>query len=282
MTAVPPLSGLSAALEGIEGLFCDIWGVLHNGEAAWPGAVAALQRARAQGLRVVLVSNAPVPAGTVAERLAALGVPGTAYDGIVTSGDLTRAGLERDHPGAKIVHIGAPRDMPLLDGLDIHRVGDDDGALVVCTGLHDDTRETPEDYDARLKALAARGLPMLCANPDLVVERGERLIFCAGALARRYEEHGGTVTQLGKPHKAIYDAALQALGTAPGATLALGDSAMTDLAGAAEHGLQALFVTGGIHAGLFGAPEAPDPGKVAAFLTEKKLKPRGFLARLVW
>jgi len=234
-------------------LLCDIWGVVHNGMEAHPKAAYALLRFRDQGGTVALITNAPRPAASVEAQLASFGITRASYDVVVTSGDVTRdlvgvSGLDR------IFHLGPDRDLALFKGLDVNRVTLDQAQAILCTGLIDDDVESPEDYRKLLGDLAQRNLPMYCANPDRVVQRGEDLVYCAGALADVYEQLGGDVIIAGKPHSPIYQQALNAIalvrGSDPdkGDILAIGDGIVTDVHGAASFGLDALFITGGIHA----------------------------------
>ena len=247
----------------------DVWGVLHNGVRAYREAGHALSQARRNGAAVVLITNSPRPREGVAPQLASLGVPPEAFDAIITSGDVTRAliaaGPER------VFHLGPRRDLPLFDGTGASVVGEEDAEAVVCTGLFDDETETPADYAAMLSRFRDRNLPMIVANPDIVVERGERLIWCAGALARDYRAIGGETRVAGKPHAPIYRAALaeaeRALGRTPLAPLAIGDGMPTDVRGALDYGLPLLFIAGGIHQSEYGGVEA-DPDRLAAFLAE--------------
>ena len=287
--AVPPaLGGLSAIAARYDVVLCDVWGVVHNGIMAFPGAVDALVRMRARGARVVLITNAPRPASSIARQLDGLKVPHEAYDAIVSSGDLTRAALEA-RPGAQVFHIGPPRDIATFTGLDVVQVGQDAAEIAVCTGLFDDETETPADYTDRLAALKARAVPMLCANPDIVVARGNTLIYCAGAIAHAYEGMGGEVVYFGKPYPAIYDAAL-ALAAAAGAgsvprerVLAIGDALHTDMAGAARTGIDGLFIADGIHAEELGALDGAEPDSAALTrLFTGHAHPLGVMARLAW
>lgn len=170
---------LGEITDGFDVILSDVWGVLHNGVSAFPHAAVALHEARKAGKTVVLITNSPRPAPGVIAQLRVLGVPDEAYDRIITSGDVTR-GLIAEGP-KKVFLLGPERDMPLLEGLDVERVGEAEAQSVVCTGFFDDETETPEDYTEMLKGFIARKVPMICANPDLVVERGERIIPCAGA-----------------------------------------------------------------------------------------------------
>lgn len=283
------LPGLSAISPAYKGILCDVWGVIHNGVTVNPGAYEALSRFRSeQGGKVVLITNAPRPSGPVHTQLADLGLARDAYDTIVTSGDVTRQRL-LDKGVSKIIHLGPDRDHSLYEGTGIELVEDPaEAGMIVCTGLVDDTTETPEDYHPRLKELKAHGLAMICANPDIVVERGNSLIWCAGALARDYAAFGGEVTILGKPFAPIYESAiteLNALLEAPAdkrEILAIGDGLPTDIKGAVAQDLDVLFITAGIHAADFGATEAPDEAKIIARLEAEGLRARAAMARLAW
>ncbi len=233
-------------------VLCDVWGVLHNGVDAYPEAGEALSAARATGKVVVLITNSPRPWPGVKSQLRLLGVPDEAYDAIVTSGDVTRA-LIAEGP-KKLFLIGPDRDMPLLEGLDVTRVGAAEAEGIVCTGLFDDETETPEDYTEMLGAFVRRGVPMICANPDLMVERGARVIPCAGALAALYGAMGGEIRIAGKPHAPIYAASLAAARALrgdvdPARVIAIGDGMPTDVRGALDQGLDLLYISGGVHAG---------------------------------
>lgn len=277
-------AGLRDLAGGHSLLVCDIWGVVHNGVAAFPAAGDALVRYRAGGGRVVMVSNAPRPNQSVAAQLDALGLPRDAWDRIVTSGDLSRLRIAA-RPGAGLHHLGPPRDLPLFEGLDAPRVAIAEAAYVVCTGLDDDERETAEDYRERLSALAARGLPMICANPDLVVDRGGRLIPCAGALAALYTQLGGSVEHTGKPGRAIYEATLTVaaeLGWAGGNVLAVGDAFATDIRGASAMGWSTLMIARGIHAHELCGPDGLDPDRIAEASLRHGVVPDHAMEHLVW
>jgi HAD superfamily hydrolase (TIGR01459 family) len=276
------VAGLKELAANYDALLCDVWGVLHNGVAAFAPAVEALQRFRSDSGRVVLITNAPRPHGPIRRQLRELGVPDDAYDAVVTSGDVTRAVIA-ERPGAKVLHIGADRDASFYEGLDLSLVEEAEAELVSCTGLFDDTAETPEDYRPLFERLERRGLVMVCANPDLVVERGDTLVYCAGALAALYKEMGGEVVLVGKPHAPIYVAARRLAAELGGSRLlAIGDGLPTDIRGACDNGLDALFVTAGIHAADFGPEDDPDPALVAARLRAEGLSAVAFLPRLAW
>ena len=230
----------------------DIWGVMHNGRRAFPRAVAATRDFRKQGGIVILLSNSPRPSPSVQEQLRYLGVPDDAYDATVTSGDLTRHELGK-HQGATVYHLGPERDLPIFHGIDVKRGRQEEAELVVCSGLFDDETETPDNYLGPLRALAARKLPMICANPDHLVDRGDRLVYCAGALASLYERLGGPVLYAGKPYAPIYLLALETIKELSGRdvkrseVLVIGDGVNTDIAGAASVGIDSVFVASGLH-----------------------------------
>ena len=260
--------------DPVDCVLSDVWGVLHNGVEAYAPAADALRDAREKGVCVVLITNSPRPREGVETQLAALGITPDAFDAIVTSGDVTRD-LVRAAPPDLFV-IGPERDHPLLDGTSAHSVSEKEAKAVLCTGLFDDESETPDDYAALLQRLRERGLPMIVANPDIVVERGDRLVWCAGALGRDYEVSGGEVRVAGKPHAPIYRAALDraaaVLGHAPRQPLAIGDGMPTDVRGALKAGVPLVFVTGGIHAAEYGGAKA-DPALLDAFLRREGVWP---------
>ncbi|MFN3546590.1 MAG: TIGR01459 family HAD-type hydrolase [Mesorhizobium sp.] len=285
---MPNMPRMTASLDdmtaGYGALLCDVWGVIHNGIRAFDDASAALMRARAKGLAVVLITNAPRPWPDVRAQLDALGVPAQAYDRIVTSGDVTRDLIAEG--SRRVFHIGPDRDLSIYDGLDVELCEEPEASSVVCTGLFDDETETPDDYGEMLQRLRARNLPFICANPDIVVERGDRLIWCAGALARDFSQLGGRTLISGKPHRPIYEAALKAAGEVLGRpveaseVLAIGDGALTDLKGAVQNDIDALYVSGGIHARDYGETLEPDPARLAAFLDRHGHAPVAVIPRL--
>ena len=277
----------SALAPGYDAVLCDVWGVVHNGVAALAPAGDALTRFRNAGGTVLLVSNAPRPGAAVIRMLDRLGVPRSAYDDIITSGDLTREFIA-SHPSRCVFHVGPERDRSIFAGLEL-RFGPVEAAdYVICTGLFDDERETPESYRGLLERMGARGLLLVCANPDLVVERGDRLIYCAGAVADLYAQLGGEVLYAGKPHRPIYDAALARIAAARGAALAtarvlaIGDSIRTDLAGAAALGIDGVFITRGIHAEELGHRDDPDLDRLARFFAEAGVTPKAVMRQLAW
>ncbi|WP_428032960.1 TIGR01459 family HAD-type hydrolase [Ancylobacter sp.] len=287
---VPPIVPSFAALAPRYDLvLCDIWGVLHNGVAGSPAAAQALMRAREGGATVILVSNAPREPEGVARILDGFGIPRTAYDAIVTSGMVTTA-LLAGKPGLRMWHLGPQRDLGIYKGLDLTLAPFEEAELIVCTGLFDDTVETPDDYADTLKAARARDLPFICANPDIVVERGGDLIWCAGAIAEAYAELGGQVVFCGKPHRPIYETAFATAAQLRGApverarTLAIGDALRTDLAGALGFGIDCLFVAAGIHAGELGLEHGAqvEPRALARLLADGPGRPAAVTTRLGW
>jgi HAD superfamily hydrolase (TIGR01459 family) len=253
--------GLSEISDRYDVILCDIWGVLHNGVASFTQASDALVSFRRRGGAVILISNAPRPSPPIAGQVLKLGVSPDAFDAIVTSGDVT-IGLMEEQADDRVLHIGPERDLILLDavanasGARPKLVSLEDAQYALCTGLRNDEAEALNDYEPELQAMSIRGIAMICANPDLVIHRGDTLIYCAGALARRYEELGGSVVYAGKPYAPIYDRALALAEHIRGApiaksrVLAIGDGMRTDVVGAARAGLDVLFVTGGIHRSL--------------------------------
>ncbi|MFK0340176.1 TIGR01459 family HAD-type hydrolase [Agrobacterium sp. 16-172Ci] len=274
---------LGEITAGFDVILSDVWGVLHNGVSAFPDAAVALREAREAGKTVVLITNSPRPAPGVIAQLRVLGVPDEAYDRIITSGDVTR-GLIAEGP-KKVFLLGPERDLPLLDGLDVERVDEAEAQSVVCTGFFDDETETPEDYTEMLKGFIARNVPMICANPDLVVERGERIIPCAGAMAAYYEQLGGEVRIAGKPHAPIYEACLAAAKEVRGAfakdrVLAIGDGMPTDVKGAIASGLNLLYISGGIHAAEYTLNGQTDEALLNAYLKGQGAAPGWWMPRL--
>ena len=271
-----------------ELLLSDVWGVIHNGVAANSSACEALTSFRKQGGSVVLITNAPRPGAVVVRTmLDRLAVPHSAYDGIVSSGDVTHA-LIAARAGQRVFHIGPTRDVGLFDGLDAPLGILEQADYCVCSGLVDDRVETPQDYFELIERMRERELPMICANPDVVVERGPELVYCAGAIADLYAAAGGHVIYAGKPHRPIYEQALQlaanARGSLPahGKILAIGDLVRTDLKGAAAFGVDCLFITAGIHAEELGGRENPDPDTLARVFAAAGLFPKAVMRQLVW
>jgi HAD superfamily hydrolase (TIGR01459 family) len=242
------LSGLSEIAPNHDALICDVWGVIHDGQRHHPAAAEALLRFRQSHGPVILLTNAPRVPAEVAAQCASYGLPDGCYDAIVSSGGAARDELVRRSAAhtLPLYYIGPDRDLPMIQGLDITRTGIDEAEVALCIGLVDDLHETPDDYAVRLAAMKARGLTMLCANPDLVVHRGTDLLYCAGSLAKNYAALGGDVIYYGKPHLPVYEAALKAAGN-PARPLAVGDGLLTDVRGANKAGLDVLFIADGVH-----------------------------------
>jgi len=251
------ISGLSEIADGHDALICDVWGVVHDGQRHHPAAAEALYRFKERHGPVVLLTNAPRVPAEVAAQCASYGLPPDCYDAIVSSGGAAREELARRSAAGTLAlyYIGPDRDLPMIQGLDLRRASVAEAEVALAIGLRDDMRETPADYQAELAQMQARGLVMLCANPDLVVHRGEKLVYCAGALAADYQKMGGAVVYYGKPHRPVYESALAAAAQAakaagrpsPSRPLAVGDGLLTDIKGANGAGLPVLFVADGVH-----------------------------------
>jgi HAD superfamily hydrolase (TIGR01459 family) len=247
----PPqiISGLREIAPGHDALVCDVWGVLHNGDKALMPACDALRTFKEKHGPVILLTNAPRPVSDVEELFVKkYGVPLDCYDAIVTSGVATRDDLAKRAKSRRLamLHLGPERDRGIFDGLNIATVDVDDAEVVLCSGLYDDDTETPADYVELLAKMKARKLPMICANPDWQVQRGGRLVYCAGAIANEYEKIGGEVIYYGKPKTAIYDYVRRFTGGARN-PLAIGDGMHTDIKGANAAGMEALFIADGVH-----------------------------------
>jgi HAD superfamily hydrolase (TIGR01459 family) len=271
-------------IDGVDVVLSDIWGVVHNGLEAFPEACEALHNYRNRGGTVILITNAPRPADSVQRQLRKLGVADETYDAIVSSGDLTRLYVAA-HPGRKLFWLGPERDRSIHRGLDPLLAPLKKADYIVCTGLLDDETETAEDYRPMMLDARERQLTLICANPDIVVERGDRLIYCAGAIAELYRELGGEVIFYGKPHRPIYQRAIELAAERQGhavalsRVLAIGDSVRTDLAGAHGFGIDCLFVTRGIHAEDFEGIDQLDPASVKELFGHP---PRALIRDLRW
>ena len=290
MTTPRLLAGLHAVADRYDALFCDVWGVVHDGRAPFAAGCAALARFAAERGPVVLVSNSPRPGADVALQLDALGVPRAAWSTVVTSGDATRVELAARAPGPAWA-IGPMRDAALYEGAGLaFAERPEEAAFVSCTGLFDDEVETPGDYRDRLRACAARGLVMVCANPDRVVMRGDKTLYCAGALADVYAEYGGEVVMSGKPHPPIYARAraeaarLTGGDVARARVLALGDGLRTDVQGANAQDIDVLFTAAsGVHAAeVRGADGALSMPAAQALLDSVGAHATYVMAELAW
>lgn len=283
--SVPPLAGLSALAPRYEALLCDVWGVVHDGRRAHRGAVDALQRFREEAGPVVLITNSPRPASEIARDLDRLHVPGAAYDAVVSSGDVTRA-LIRARAARPLHWIGPERDRPLFEGLDVRFAPAEEAGAVIVTGLEDDD-ETPAVYAGRLERWHALGLPMICANPDIVVEQGDRLVWCGGALGEDYRRIGGEVMMAGKPYAPIYERARELIDKAAGrpvptaSIMAVGDSVRTDLAGAATVGIDVVFIISALHADELEKGDG-EARAVAELVAPTGASVPGYMPALIW
>ena len=290
-----PNPGLSALRARYDVILSDIWGVVHDGKASSAPACDALTRFRAQGGTVALITNAPRTSAPIRAQMRHLGVPDSAFDALVTSGDVTLE-LMMKRGGAPLYHIGPDRDLSLFAELALLQGGAPPRLVplaqadyVVATGLFNDRAETAENYDATFAAMRLKNMDMICANPDLVVHIGEQLIYCAGALAERHSAQGGASIYAGKPHAPIYERAMELAERTRGApvsktrVLAIGDAMRTDIAGAAAQGYDAMFVTSGIHRdGLHPGGGAFDAAAYAALTRGLTHPPRYVAQALSW
>ncbi|TPQ32649.1 TIGR01459 family HAD-type hydrolase [Bradyrhizobium guangdongense] len=284
MTTLHFVEHLRELTSDVDVVLSDIWGVVHNGLESFPEACEALHTYRSHGGTVILITNAPRPADSVQRQLRKLGVADETYDAIVSSGDLTRLYVA-EHPGRKVFWLGPERDSSIHRGLNAQFAPLEEADYIVCTGLYDEETESAEDYRGMLLQARERKLALVCANPDIVVESGDRLIYCAGAIAELYRELGGEVIFYGKPHRPIYERAMALAGERQGHTidrkkvLAIGDSVRTDLTGAREFGIDCLFVTRGIHSEEFEGLDQLDPASVMELFGHP---PKALMRELKW
>ena len=287
MKELTVLTGLNEVAAAYDVLYCDVWGVLHNGRESFPAAIEAMTRFRATRGPVVLISNAPRPSRDVVPQLHALKVPDEAWSAFVTSGDATRTELAKRRPGPAWA-VGPARDAPLYEGLGLKFAELAAAAFISVTGPFDDENDEPADYRDRFCGAIERGLELICANPDIVVQRGEKLVYCGGALAQLYESLGGRVTMAGKPYPAIYELSLskaaEALGRPldPARVLCVGDGLPTDVRGANARGLDILFCANGIHGAETVGPQGLKAEAVADLLRQEGLVANYAIADLVW
>ena len=281
------IQSLSEIGENYDAVFCDLWGCYHNGLTPYAAAVAACQAFRRSGGRVILLTNAPRPAASVKQMLGRMGAPEDSYDAIVSSGAACQAALTGGRFGARFHYVGPTRDLHMLTGVGLEAEPLEVADAILLTGLRDDMVETPDDYAEEIHAWKTRGLTVLCANPDIIVDRGEQRLWCAGAIAQKYEEAGGDVVWFGKPHPPVYDRCHELLGELAGRQvphgriLAIGDGILTDVPGGLAAGLDTLFVTGGLSSTDFGPDvEQPQQAPLDQFLAEKKLAPQYAIGRL--
>ncbi len=288
---IPILTGLAGMADDYDLFILDLWGVVHDGVTVYPGAAHCLHRLRQRDSRVVLLSNAARPSDSVAAHLVELGVEADMYDWLLTSGDVTanavaaRADGHGDDAGPAYFHLGPERCRPTLDACGGREVALDAAELIICTGLFDDETEQPEDYAELLKSAVARGLSMICANPDIVVNRGGKIIPCAGAVAAFYEELGGTVQRFGKPFPDIFDRLFAESPEIPRSrAVMIGDGLPTDIRGARQAGIDAIWIGGGIHAEALdmGPDGRLHPDKVHKVAEQAGERPKAVLPWLSW
>ena len=279
------LSGLSQIATDYDALIVDIWGVLHNGRAPFAGVDAALKQYRESGGKVLLLSNAPRPGPSAVKRLEVIGNRRDGFDDILTSGDAVRALMQdMGQQGKKVCHIGPDKDADLIADLEVEFVDENAADAILFSGPYDDTTETPADYADMLARIKARNLPLLCPNPDRIVQYGDQVIYCAGAIAEAYENIGGEVVWVGKPYPMVYARARAMLRDMTGLEtprlLAIGDGPKTDILGAQAANIDALFIAGGL-AGASGA-DIETPEAIAAILAEENTQARYAMRHLVW
>jgi HAD superfamily hydrolase (TIGR01459 family) len=273
-----------------DGFILDLWGVVHDGAAPYPGVLDCMARLIEADKRIVLLSNAPRRADDVIRRIEKIGVPRRLYDAVMSSGEEAWQHLaRRDEPfyaalGRRCLHIRSERDLEMREGLDLDWVATPEEADFILNTGPAEWEDTHEDYAPVLRRARARNLPMVCANPDLVVIHGGRPALCAGALAEQYQEMGGRVRWHGKPHQSVYDSCLGLLGLADRSRiLAIGDSLRTDIAGAAAAGIPSLLIAGsGIHGVEFAPGGRLDRDRIAAAIEESGAAPIGVAAGFVW
>lgn len=268
-----------------QAAFVDLWGCLHNGYEPFAAAVATLEKFRDGGGKIILLTNSPRPRPSVIRQLDKIGVPRDLYHDVAASGDASQVSLAAGDVGDRVYHLGPERDLgffadlpvSVLKGRTITRVPLDQATGIVCTGLFDDDTETPDDYHATFLYAKNKGLKLLCTNPDLIVDKGDKRIFCAGALAKAYEDIGGTSLYFGKPWPAIYDLARQRLAQIADVEdqriICIGDGIRTDIRGAIAEDLDSLFITGGLAAAETGTDRQPDPAKLTSYLNAAQLSP---------
>ncbi|MEM9898148.1 MAG: TIGR01459 family HAD-type hydrolase [Pseudomonadota bacterium] len=283
MAALREITSIRDIATDYDAVLCDAWGVIHDGRHVFDGVAEALTTFRRDHGPVVILTNAPKPADVIAPQLDRLGLPRDAYDGIVTSGEVTRSEISK-RCGQKAFRIGWTSDAILYEGLDLDFVAIDDADFILCTGLAEEYGAAPEDYKALLEPAAAAKKEMICANPDIVVRWQGKLMYCAGAIAREYEALGGPVTYAGKPYPAVYTMCADIIASArrrsidkpeSARILAIGDGAGTDILGANRFGVDSLYVVGagGVHKG--GADLADvdaalrDAGATATYFTRQ-------------
>jgi len=287
ISEIPVLPSVAELGRNYDAWLVDLWGVMHNGETAIETAVLACERYRDEGGIVLLLSNAPRPWPSVRTQIEGYGVPSDIDDGIVTSGDVTRAMIAANS-GRLFFHLGPDRDRPLFEGLQVNLVKPEQADLVVLTGFYDDTNETAEDYRKLLTSLKEKNLPVICANPDIKVERGNEVIYAAGAIAALYEELGGEVAYAGKPYRPIYDLAMARIDELAGRhipahrILAIGDGINTDIKGAVDAGIDALFIPSGVHVEGHNKDAQLSGAQIGDIFKDRGFGPINAMMHLMW
>lgn len=285
------IDSLAEVAHSYDALFVDLWGCLHNGVEPFADAVSALRAYKAQGGKVLLLTNSPRPRSSVKRQLERIGVPADAYDEIASSGDAAQFAMAAGVVGRKVYHLGPERDLSFFSDengpINVERVPLADAEGIVCTGLFNDLTETPDDYRLTILDGKTRGLKLLCANPDISVDLGDQRIFCSGAIAEAYTAAGGTSLYFGKPHSPIYQLAYTRLAAIAGRRidndriLCIGDGINTDIRGGVAEDLDTLFITGGLSATeiseSYGKPNAEE---LAEFIAKNKLTPTFTITRL--
>ncbi|MBL0849070.1 MAG: TIGR01459 family HAD-type hydrolase [Candidatus Liberibacter ctenarytainae] len=284
LKTVTEITSLGQISQLYDIILCDVWGVLHNGIKLFPDSIDALQKARLNGLKVILLTNSPRPSSSVISHIKALGSSQIFWDDMITSGDLTYHLITKESP--KIFFIGPARDHVLLEGLNIKIVDEKDAETIVCTGLYNDETETPEEYYMLLQRFARRKVPFICANPDIVANRGDKIIPCAGALAKIYQQLHGNVKMIGKPHFPIYEMALKKISVLCHSSnkkriLAIGDGIETDIKGALKAELDTLYVSRGIHMHEYLTHDQIDVPMMHNFFRKKNLYPHWWIQQLI-
>jgi len=278
------LPGFGAVASRYDLALIDLWGVVHNGKEPYPGVLDCLARMRDAGMTRILLSNAPRRAAAVARQIEGFGIPASAYDQIVSSGEVTYRALQEGLPalrgGRSYLYCGPQKDEGFLDGLDFDAVTLEHADFLLVAGLRNDETETAADFEDILQQSHARGLPLVCVNPDISVMRGSRILPCAGAIAARYADIGGEVIQFGKPFSPAYEACLAGRSVPRSRVVAIGDSPRTDIAGANAFGIDSIFVTGGLHQKDVGNPI--DPVRLAAFIESGGSRPTAVMSQLTW
>ncbi|MDA1099170.1 MAG: TIGR01459 family HAD-type hydrolase [Proteobacteria bacterium] len=289
--SIPIIDGLAEMADDYDLFIFDLWGVVHDGVSAYPSALDCLRRLRQRRARVVLLSNVPRPSASVTQHLTELGVAEPLYDWLLTSGEAAATAVAATAVGSgadarpAYFHLGPERNRPTLDACRGREVAIEAAEMIICTGLFDDDADKAEDYRGFLTAAVARDLPMICANPDIVVMRGDQMVQCAGAVAALYEDLGGTVQRFGKPFPAIFDRLFVEAPDIPRArAVMIGDALATDIRGARQAGIAAIWIAGGIHADALSL--APDGGldqdKVNSVAEQACEQPAAIMPWLQW